>query len=352
MKVLMIGPSETKAPGGMAAVIRGIRESGLLGREFEIHSFPSYIDGSLPLRLFYSAWAYFRFQWCFGKYDLFHIHVAERGSTFRKSFYLRTVKRAGKKAVVHIHGAEYLDFYDSLEGRRKQIADDLFGQADLVLALSESWKRELESRFPIDTCRILCNGVDLVELEGAVTDNWQHRNSFLMLGRMGERKGTYDLIDAVELALRQNPRLKVCLAGDGEVEKVRTLVAGRGLEEHIIVTGWIGRKEKLALLQKAATVVLPSYHEGLPMSVLEGMAAGKAIISTTVGGIPEAVTGGDGILIKPGDVPALAESLLRCSSDRGLLLSMAQKNRERAEELFGIQRMHRNLAQYYRQLMQ
>lgn len=351
MKILLIGPSETKAFGGMSEVIRGIRESGLLGGEFEIDSFPSYVDGCLPLRLLYSVWAYLCFQRRFRKYDLFHIHVAERGSTFRKSFYLKKIKKAGKKAILHIHGATYLDFYDSLTGKRKGIADDFFRQADLVLALSESWKRELESRFPIDTCRILCNGVDLTELGCAVTDNWEHRNSFLMLGRMGERKGTYDLIDAVELALRQNPKLKVCLAGDGEVEKVRTLVAGRGLEEHITVMGWIDPKEKLALLQKAATVVLPSYHEGLPMSVLEGMAAGKAIISTAVGGIPEAVTGENGILIKPGDVQALAQSLLCCSADRGLLQSMAEKNRKRAEELFGIQRMHERLAQYYRQMM-
>ena len=51
MKILEIGPSETLARGGMAEVIRGIRESPYLGQEFEIDSFPSYIDGSLPVRL-------------------------------------------------------------------------------------------------------------------------------------------------------------------------------------------------------------------------------------------------------------------------------------------------------------
>ena len=106
MRVLEIGPSETRARGGMSEVIRGIRESEVLGREFEMDSFPSYIDGSLPVRLWYSVYGYLRFLGCYRKYDLFHIHTAERGSTFRKNFYLRTVKRAGKKAIVHIHGAE------------------------------------------------------------------------------------------------------------------------------------------------------------------------------------------------------------------------------------------------------
>ena len=104
MKVLVIGPHETKARGGMSAVIRGIRESKELNREVEIDIFPSYIDGNLAVRLLYSAFAYLRFLPRCGQYDLFHIHTAERGSTFRKNLYLRAARRAGKKVIVHIHG--------------------------------------------------------------------------------------------------------------------------------------------------------------------------------------------------------------------------------------------------------
>ncbi|MDE6893467.1 MAG: glycosyltransferase, partial [Lachnospiraceae bacterium] len=160
------------------------------------------------------------------------------------------------------------------------------------------------------------------------------------------------LIDATEIAIRQNPNLKVCLAGDGDVENVRKLVAQKGLEKNITVPGWISRTEKLSYLKKASTVVLPSYYEGLPMSLLEGMAAGKAIISTTVGAIPEMITEENGILIKPGDVSALAEGLLRCSTDMDMLKSMSQKNMEKAENVFSVRRMHAQLAEYYRQVMQ
>ena len=98
MKVLVIGPSVTRALGGMAVVIRGIRESELLNREFEIDIFPSCVDGNLALRLGYSVLGYFRFLLCYRKYDLFHINTAEKGSTFRKNFYLKKIKKAGKKA--------------------------------------------------------------------------------------------------------------------------------------------------------------------------------------------------------------------------------------------------------------
>lgn len=351
MKVLVIGPSVTRALGGMAVVIRGIRESEVLNREFEIDIFPSYIDGNLALRLGYSVFGYFRFLLCYRKYDLFHINTAEKGSTFRKNFYLKKIKRAGKKAIVHIHGAEYLAFYDCLGSRGKGIVDGFFHRADLVLALSESWRRELESRLHIGTCRTLNNGVDPDEFAGADTDVWEHRNHFLMLGRLGVRKGVYDLIGAMELALGENPELRLCLAGDGEVEKVRALVKEKGLEKQIAVPGWAGREEKVALLKEAGTVVLPSYYEGLPMAILEGMAAGKAVISTTAGAIPEVVGEENGILIKPGDVAALAQALLRCSRDRELLLGMSRKNRERAEQVFSIRHMHEQLADYYRQVM-
>ncbi|MCI8453820.1 MAG: glycosyltransferase family 4 protein [Lachnospiraceae bacterium] len=349
MKVLVIGPSETRSKGGMAAVIRGIQESRILNGEFEIDSFPSYIDGRLPARVLYSVYGYLRFLSCYKKYDLFHIHTAEKGSTFRKALYLRKVKKAGKKAIIHIHGAEYLPFYDGLGSLGKKIVDGFFAQADLVLALSDSWKRELESRFHMKACQTLYNGIDPSEFRPAATDAAMHRNSFLMLGRLGARKGAYDLIDAVELAALQNPKLTVCMAGDGEVEKIRALVAARGLQKHIVIPGWIDRKEKLRRLQEAATVVLPSYHEGLPMSILEGMAAGKAILSTAVGAVPEVVTEKNGILVEPGNIHALAKGLLRCSSDVGMLETMSRNNRKKAEAMFSTDRMHEQLAECYRQ---
>lgn len=352
MKVLVIGPSDTGSMGGMASVIRDIRESRQLNEEFDIDIFPSYIDGSLAVRLLYSGYGYLRFLLCFKQYDLFHIHTAERGSTFRKNLYLQRIKKAGKRAVIHIHGAEYLTFYDRLGRLGKGIVERFFCRGDLVLALSDSWRRELEARFHIDTCRTLNNGIDVLKWKAAATDVKKHRNSFLMLGRLGKRKGTYDLIDAVEMAVRENSEIFICLAGDGEVDKVRSLIEEKGLERHIQAPGWIDGEEKLEYLKKAATLVLPSYYEGLPMAILEGMAGGKAILSTTVGAIPEVVAEENGILVEPGDVAGLAQGLLRLSSDTQMLETMSRKNMEKAQECFSISQIHKQLAEYYRQAME
>lgn len=220
-----------------------------------------------------------------------------------------------------------------------------------MLALSDSWKKELESRFHIDTCRVLNNGVDTARFHSAAADVSTHSNSFLMLGRLGARKGAYDLINAVELAVRQNPELTVCMAGGGEVEQIRALAAEKGLQRQIRVPGWIDGEEKLDCLKNAAVLILPSYHEGLPVSILEGMAAGKAIISTSVGAIPEVITEENGILVEPGDTAALAEAMLRCSGDIKMLEAMSQSNIEKADHTFSIRQMHEQLAAYYRQAM-
>ena len=165
---------------------------------------------------------------------------------------------------------------------------------------------------------------------------------------MGRRKGVYDLIDAAALAVKKDPELHICLAGDGEVEKVRAAVAEKGLGGSITVLGWISGEEKLERMREAGTIVLPSYHEGLPMAILEGMAAGKAIIASAVGAIPEVVGEDNGLLVQPGDVPALAEALLRCSSSPGFMERVSQVNVEKVQRIFDIRQTHRLLAEYYR----
>ncbi len=351
MRILVIGPSETKSHGGMATVIGAIHSSRLLNEKYEIDTFSSYIDGNLAVRMLYCAWAYLRFLTCYRKYDLFHIHVAAYGSTFRKSLYLKAIKRARKKSILHIHGSKYLVFCDGLSDKKRQKVARFFSEADMVLALSSGWKKEFEDRFHISNCRILNNGIDTKRFARAVTDIEKYKDSFLLLGRLGKRKGAYDLVDAVAIAKEKNPSIKVYMAGDGEVEQVRALVSEKHLEDHITIIGWVDLAGKLELLGKVSTVVLPSYNEGLPMSILEGMAAGKAIISTTVGAIPEVVSRENGILVEPGDIHSLADALVRCSADTDMLERMSQGNRQKMEESYSLERMHKLLMSYYEEAM-
>ena len=348
MRVLVVGPSSTRSKGGMATVIQEIEDDVDLRKEFNLESYESYIDGGRIKRLVYSVYAYLKFVLIKKNYDVYHIHVASRGSTFRKGYYVRKAKKWGKKVILHIHGAQYMEFYDECNEKKKQQVISILKSADMVIALSQDWKEKFDSLFGLTNCVVLENGINTEKLKSAITSMDIYQKSFVTLGRLGKRKGTYDLVDAVGLAIKKVPDIKVYLAGDGDIEQIKQIVAQRNLIKNVEVVGWADFDKKLDLLKHVSTVVLPSYNEGLPMSVLEGMACGKAIISTTVGAIPEVIEEENGILITAGDVDALADALVVCSIDTELVKTMSYNNIIKIENNYSMNCMHNKLANYYR----
>ena len=111
MRVLVIGPSPDRSKGGMATVIKEIKEDVDLNQHFDIDILESYIDGRKIKRVLFSVFAYLKFLFIYKNYDLFHIHVASFGSTYRKMLYVYFLKKCNKKVIIHIHGAKYLEFY-------------------------------------------------------------------------------------------------------------------------------------------------------------------------------------------------------------------------------------------------
>lgn len=346
-RILVVGPSPTRSKGGMATVIEEIEKDKKLNEQFDIDIYESFIDGNKLVRIFFSIYAFIKFCLTKRNYDLYHVHVASRGSTFRKGHYVDVIKRWNKKVILHVHGAQYLVFYDEITKKKQKRVVEILKKSDMVIALSQDWKDKFDERFGLTNCCVLENGIDMERLAPAVCEPALHQNAFVTLGRLGQRKGTYDLVDAIDIARKIVPEIKCYLAGDGDVEKVRELVKTRNLEKNIEVVGWADFDKKLELLSSISTVVLPSYNEGLPMSILEGMACGKAIVSTTVGAIPEVINRENGILIQPGDVKALANALVECSINTALIEQMSKNNIKKIAGSFSMKTMHKKLARYY-----
>ena len=351
MKVLIVGPSSVKSKGGMATVIRELEEDVELCNKYHVDSYASYIDGNKFVVLLYSVFSFLRFYFTRRSYDIYHIHVASRGSTIRKSYYVKAAKSWKKKVVLHIHGAQYLKFYDEINDKKKKQVVDMLKNADKVVALSNDWKQKFDTIFGLTNCVVIENGINMVKLAPAITSIEQNQKTFLVLGRLGQRKGTYDLVEAVELAVKKVPNIKLYLAGDGEIAKVRRLVDNKDLNKNIEIIGWVNFEKKLELLKQVSTVVLPSYNEGLPMSVLEGMACGKGIVSTTVGAIPEVVQPENGILIHPGDIESLSEALIRLCTDKRYLYDISSNNIEKIQRLYSLEVMHQNIEKLYNSLI-
>lgn len=351
MKVLIIGPHPEKSKGGMATVIKGIRDDKKINEQCEIDIYPSYIDGNKFTVLIYSFFAYLKFAMTKRGYDIYHIHVASYGSVFRKRWYANKARKWGKKVILHIHGAKFMEFYNHLSDRKKLKVKNLLRSANMVIALSQSWKEKFDKEFELNNCVILENGIDIDKFSRAITDIRINQCNFLMLGRLGQRKGTYDLIEAIDIAKKSVPNIKCYFAGDGEVDKVTKVIQDKRLENNIEVVGWADDSKKVDLLSMVSTLVLPSYNEGLPMAILEGMACGKVIISTNVGAIPEVVTPKNGFLTDPGDIDALANAMIVCCRDFKSCNDIKSNNIARVSSEFSVNAMHTKLIGYYRDLL-
>ena len=224
-RVLIVGPSPTKSKGGMATVIEEINNDPELRKKYDIDIFESYIDGSKIKVLLYSLYAFAKFVLKKKDYDIYHIHAASRGSTFRKGWYVKFLKKRGLRVILHIHGAEYMKFFDELTENKKKKVIDILKSADMVLALSNDWKSKFDLTFGLTNCFVLENGINQERLKDAQHDDLTiYQCSFVALGRLGERKGTYDIIKAVSMLKDRFPEVKCYLAGDGEIEIAKKLV--------------------------------------------------------------------------------------------------------------------------------
>jgi glycosyltransferase involved in cell wall biosynthesis len=171
------------------------------------------------------------------------------------------------------------------------------------------------------------------------------------VGRFEQPKGHIHLLEAMMRVHRQHPGTRALLVGDGPLRppmeaKAREL----SLSETVTFTGI--RRDVAEILALLDIFVLPSLWEGLPVAVLEAMAAGLPVVATRVGGVPEVVIDGvTGLLVPPRNPDALSEAILRLLQDPDLRHRMGQAGRERVRERFSLEQMIRKTEALYERLL-
>ncbi len=337
--------------GGISAVV-GVLKAGDLFKRCGVEYIATHCDGRITTKLItaLTGWVRFLSRLAGGRVTLLHVHMASRASFWRKSLFILPAFALHIPVIVHLHGAEFHEFYgreSSVFTRR--LAHFIFERASRVIVLSTGWREWALGQFPKARVVVVYNSVVLPErLSFAARDP----ALLLFLGRLGERKGTFDLIEALARLIPVYPEMKLVLGGDGALNAARTRAAALGVAANVETLGWVRGQDKYALLARSSVYVLPSYNEGLPMSVLEAMAAGLPVVSTTVGGIPEAVTNGvEGYLVPPGDVAALAERLGCLLGDEDLRRRMGEAARLKVEVLFSAERIVPQIEEIYRELL-
>lgn len=314
---LMVGPA-LDAPGGMSAVANTYADAGWFERE-GVRYLSSYEGPGLlrQLRVFGRALALTSGLLLRGRLRLLHVHSASRGSFWRKALLCLLARLAGRPYVFHVHSGEFPTW---LQARslpvRAWVRWTLRGAAR-VLVLTPGWATQLQQALGPLRVAVAWNPIALPH--GLAPAAAPAVPVVLFLGRLRDKKGVFDLLEAWPRVLTACPQARLLLAGDGELAAVAARAEALGVAASVSLPGWLDGARKAAALREAAVFVLPSYFEGLPIGVLEAMAAGVPVVATPVGGLPDLLCDGqDALLVPPGDVAALAAALTRLLGDAGL----------------------------------
>ena len=207
--------------------------------------------------------------------------------------------------------------------------------ADLLLVPSAATGREIERDYGVRAAALLPNVTGGVEVAPEpVPGTGGERGALLFVGRLRIRKGVEVLLHALA-RLRERPPLWI--AGDGEHrEALERLARDLGLgESDVRFLGRASAGQVRELLGRAAVLVVPSIYEGMPLVVLEAMAAGRSVVASRVSGIPEVVLdGGTGWLVPPEDPEALASALAHALADPLEAARRGEAGRRRLEECY------------------
>lgn len=335
MHVAMIGPA-LDAHGGISSVARTWLQTDAMSA-VDVRYVGTMMSGPLPRKLAGMGVRQARFVarlargW---RPDVFHIHLSSYVSFYRKLTYFEEAHATGRPVLVHLHGSDMADFHDA-GGAHRRALEWMLRRAAAVVCLSEAMGRDVRAWMG-DRARVevVYNPVDL-DLFTSPARPARAAPTVLFMGLIGDRKGTWDLLEAAAMVRRRAPSARFVFGGNGEVEKLRGEVVRLGLTDCVDVLGWVSGADKLRHFAEADIYCLPSYNEGLPMSILEAMADRLPVVSTPIAGIPEAVIEGEtGHLVAPGDCASLAARLGDLLEDHEARVAMGEAARARAELCF------------------
>jgi glycosyltransferase involved in cell wall biosynthesis len=247
--------------------------------------------------------------------------------------------------IFTVHGWAFTA-YSGLPSRLYQVADRLMEPLTTVtICVSEN---ELAAGLEAGTCRAESTVVirNAVDVSGAARS--RHDRAVPRLIAVGRLKAPKDFLTLVRaFAAIPRGKFEALIVGDGpDRQEVEAEIRSLGLEEHVRLAG--ERDDVPALLADSDLFVLSSRSEGLPVSVLEAMAAVLPVVASDVGGLRELVADSEtGILVPPVDVPALAAALGRLVEDRELRRTLGAAGRARAEALFDLAEFRRAHVELY-----
>lgn len=224
-----------------------------------------------------------------------------------------------RRMVLHLHGSELEAAVDALPLPLNRALGWLIGGPRTeAIVLTPALRRCFSPWLPAARIHVLPNSVSVPAAGEAVQAREPPPLRVLFIGNVDRAKGYRELVLAVEALAGNGTRIELMLAGDPTTPADRDWLAARGTAV-LRLAGHLEAERKWAALRRAHVVAMPSLlHEGQPVSILEGMACGCAIVATATGGVPETVEHErEGLLIRLPQsqflAPASRRAEIRCS---------------------------------------
>ena len=278
--------------------------------------------------------------------DLIHVHGRVAGR-------LVSISRSKKPIVYTVHDqSPFTGFYHGFERIIRHMSYLLtiyktIQNVDYIIAVSKQIYHELIYGFGLSPEKVayIPNGVDVEFFKPASIK----KPIILFVGRLTKRKGVDLLIQAFAKLNKISDEYKLAIVGDGE-EKIRLsdMAKHLGLKNKIIFLSNVPRKVLQRIYSEASIFVLPSRGEGLPLSLLEAMASGCAVIASRVSGVVDIIKHGEnGLLVKPNNIDQLVHMLSLLMTDNSLLKKLSKNARKKIIKCYSWEVVAKETAKVY-----
>lgn len=287
------------------------------------------------------------------RYTVFHVHFSERGSTLRKGLICIVLRLSGARFTLHEHAAVGAIFHSFVPQWVRRSILWGFAGAKSFIALNAHWTEYFKQHMHCNsnTVLIIPNPSDY---PAALPDrSGSQKVEILFLGRIGVRKGAFDVLRAfASLPPAMREQCHFTIAGDGEIDRAKTLAAELDVADSVTIPGWVGPSDVNALLARGQIFVLPSRGEGMSNALLEALGWGLAVITSAAGGTTEFLhPGKDCIMVEPGDMEAICCAMRSLITDPALRAKIGAAGRKTASQ-FGIESYVEDLTRVYEDLAQ
>lgn len=339
--------ASTEEPGGIASYVRVMQQTPLW-KDWNIRHIVTHRDGSAAgkILVFARGALLFIVELIRFRPQVVHLHAAGDTSFMRKAILLWISQLACVPVVIHIHAGSFPDYYESSSGAIRAVIRATLGRASAVVVLGEIWETRLRAIAPTARMTVIPNAVR--PADRSIQPVRGEPVGVVFLGRIGDHKGSFRLLDA--WAQLDGEAATLTIAGDGEVERARRRIQELHLADTVEVHEWQSESAVYDLLSRAQVLALPSRSEGQSMAVLEAMARGLCVVAADVGGLPEMIGGGCGVLVSPDDTEAIAAGLRLVIHDHELRSRCGAAAYARVADQFDARTVWRRLDALYREV--